>query len=229
MPESKMFYNYIPLDYFQYNRPEYFGFVIIIIIFILFTIVLYLIFKYEYYTRLDICDPMFYYGKPCVNQNSNLILKDPKFIALKKIYYDTVSKYNDKTYKYEGVRQTTQEGKAKIENADKYIEDNLKQNEDFIKNSVSEIDKLTTICNLITSKYLGNIGSILNNIHSAPDYVLDSIRGLPEHLAQLRLQIEESLDNPYFKQYSSPLQKLYRSLTEIDKKTLPYIDKKVDT
>ena len=94
---------------------------------------------------------------------------------------------------------------------------------------MSEIDKITSITNLIASKYLGNLESILHNIHSAPDYVLDSIRGLPEHLAQLRLQIEESLDNPYFKQYSSPLQKLYRSLTEIDKKTLPYIDKKVDT
>ena len=220
------FYNYIPLDYFHYNRPYYFGSVIIIIMFILFTIILFLVFKYEYYTRIDKCDPMFYYGKPCVNKNSNLILKDPKFIELKKIYYDTVSKYNNKTNKYEGVRQTTQEGKDKLENADKYIDDNLKNNDEFIKNSVSEIDKITSITNLIASKYLGNLESILHNIHSAPYYVLDSIRELPQHLAQLRFQIEDTLKNPYFKQYTSPLQKLYRSLTELDKKTLPYIDKK---
>ncbi len=219
-------YNYIPLDYFNYNRPQYFGTIIIFIMFILFTVILLLVFKYEYYMRIDKCAPMFYYGKPCVNQNSNLILKDPEFLALKRMYYDVVSHYNNKTKEYEGVRKSTQDNKDKIENADSYIDDNLKQNEDFIKNSVSEIDKITSISNLITSKYLGNLESIVHNIHSAPDHVLDSIRELPEHLAQLRLRIQDTLNNPYFKQYSSPLQKLYRSLTEIDKKTIPYIDKK---
>ena len=199
---------------------------IIITMFILFTIILFLVFKYEYFTRIDKCDPMFYYGKPCVNQNSNLILKDPKFIELKKMYYDAVSYYNHKTNEYEGVRRSTQEGKDKLEKAESSIDDNLKNNDEFIKNSVSEIDKITSITNLIASKYLGNLEDILRNINNAPDYVVESIKGLPEHLAQLRIQIQDTIVNPLLKPYTAPLQKLYKSLTELDKKTVPYTEKK---
>jgi len=145
---------------------------------------------------------------------------------MKKMYYDVVSKYNDTSGKYEGVRESLQKNKDKISNADKNIDDNLKRNKEFNKTSIEEIEKITTISNLITSKYLGNLEDILRNIHSAPDYVLESIKGMPEHLAQLRIQIKDSIVNPLFKQYTSPLQKLYRSLTELDKKTIPYIEKK---
>ena len=150
---------------------------------------------------------------------------DPKFIEMKKKYYDVVSKYNDKTGKYEGVRQSTGKNKKKITKADESIEDNLKRNEEFNKNSIEEIQKISTVSKLIASKYLGNMEDILRNINGAPKYVLESIKGLPEQLAQLRIQIQDTLVNPAFKQYTSPLQKLYRSLTELDKKTVPYIKK----
>ena len=220
-----MKYEYIPIDYFSFNRPEYFAAIIVIIMFIIFTIILYWVFKYEYFKRIEYCDPMYYYGQPCRNENSNLILMDPKFIEMKKVYYDAVAKFNDETGKYEGVRKSTQKNKGKVEKAEENIEDNLNRNDEFIKTSVEEIEKITTISNLIASKYLGNMEDILRNIHSAPDYVLESIKGLPEHLAQLRIQIQDTLVNPLFKQYTAPLQKLYRSLTELDKKSVPYIEK----
>lgn len=221
-----MKFEYIPIDYFSFNRPEYFAAIIVLSMFFIFAVILFWVFKYEYYKRIEFCDPMYYYGQPCVNDNANIILKDPKFIEMKKIYYDTVAKFNDKTGKYEGVRESTQKNKDKVSKADKNVEDNLRKNKEFNENSIKEIEKITTISNLIASKYLGNLEDILRNIHNAPDYVLESIKGLPEHLAQLRIQIKDTLVNPLFKQYTSPLQKLYRSLTEIDKKTVPYIEKK---
>tara|TARA_B100001175_G_C19467724_1_gene620050 strand:- start:364 stop:1035 length:672 start_codon:yes stop_codon:yes gene_type:complete len=221
-----MKYEYIPIDYFSFNRPEYFAAIIVIIMFAIFTIILFWVFKYEYFKRIEYCDPMYYYGQPCRNDNSNLVLLDPKFIEMKKIYYDAVAKFNDETGEYEGVRTSTAKNSKKVEKAEKNINDNIKRNEEFTKTSIEEIEKITTVTNLIASKYLGNIEDILRNIHNAPDYVLESIKGLPEHLAQLRIQIQDSIVNPLFKQYTAPLQKLYRSLTDLDKKTLPYIEKK---
>ena len=221
-----MKYEYIAIDYFSFNRPEYFAALIVITMFIVFTIILFWVFKYEYYKRIEYCDPMYYYGEPCRNNNSDLILLDPKFIQMKKMYYDAVSKFNEEKTKYEGVRESTQENKDKLEKADEHIDDNITKNKDFIKKSVEEIEKITTVTNLIASKYLGNMEDIIRNIHNVPDYVLDSIRGIPEHLAQLRIQIKDTIVNPLFKQYTSPLEKLYRSLTELDKKTQPYIEKK---
>lgn len=220
-----MKYEYIPIDYFSYNRPEYFAAIIVMLMFAFFTGILLLVFKYEYYKRVDYCDSMFYYGKPCINQNSKMIIMDPKFIEMKKMYYDVVSQYNDKTGKYEGARESTGKNKNKIAKADESIEDNLKRNEEFNKNSIEEIKKISTVSKLIASKYLGNMEDILRNMNRAPDYVIESIKGLPEQLAQLRIQIQDTLVNPVFKQYTSPLQKLYRSLTELDKKTVPYIKK----
>lgn len=221
-----MKFEYIPIDYFSFNRPEYFASVLVLLMFIIFTIILFWVFKYEYYKRIEYCDPMYYYGEPCRNDNSNLIIMDPKFIEMKKTYYDIVSKFNDKIKEREGVRESTQKNKMKVAEADKNIEENLARNKNFTENSIKEIEKITTISNLIASKYLGNLEDILRNIHNAPDYVLESIKGLPEHLAQLRIQIQDSIVNPVFKPYTAPLQKLYRSLTELDKKTVPYVEKK---
>ena len=64
----------------------------------------------------------------------------------------------------------------KVAEADKNIEENLARNKKFTENSIKEIEKITTISNLIASKYLGNLEDILRNIHNAPDYVLESIK-----------------------------------------------------
>ena len=58
---------YIPIDYFTYNRPYYVATVLIVTMFSIIYIMLYLIFKYEYLNRLEICDPM------CVYWSGNII------------------------------------------------------------------------------------------------------------------------------------------------------------
>ena len=69
---------------------------------------------------------------------------------------------------------------------------------------------------MIASKYLGNLKSLLEN---APSEIADGLRELPQQLGELKQQIQESIVTPAFASYTAPLQKLYKSLTEIDKTT----------
>jgi len=210
---------YIPIDTFTYNRPDHFAATLLLTLFGIFITMLCLVFKYESYNHLEICDPMFYYGKPCRNVASNKILKNPKFLTVKKQYYDLVSKYNATTGEYEGVRERTVKDKQQLDDAEHNIQDNLDNNAQFGEDSINEIKKITTLSNLITSKYLGNLKELMVNIHKAPQSVIMSLRGLPEHLDQLKTQIQDSISDPLLSQYTSPLQKLYRSLTDIDEQT----------
>jgi hypothetical protein len=209
-------YKYIPIDYFTYNRPDYYAALITLVMFGVFYVIMYLVFKYESYNQQGICDPMFYYGEACRNKQSRQMLFNPKFLTMKQAYYNRVSEYNTKTGKNEGVRERTAEGKEKVNEADNNIQDNLDSNTQFGKENVDELTKLSSITQLIASKYLGNIGSLLKD---APQEVLDTIQGLPEQIGELKNQIQGSIINPAFTSYTAPLQKLYRSLTDIDKKT----------
>ena len=133
--------------------------------------------------------------------------------------YDLVSKYNATTGEYEGVRERTTKDKHQLDDAEHNIQDNLDNNAKFGEDSINEIKQITTLSNLITSKYLGNLKELMVNIHKAPQGVIMSLRGLPEHLDQLKMQIKNSISDPLLSQYTSPLQKLYRSLTDIDEQT----------
>ena len=210
-------YKYIPIDYFTYNRPDYYAAVITLLMFSIFYIIMCLVFKYESYNRQGICDPMFYYGEACRNNQSRQMLFDAKFLNMKQAYYNRVAEYNAKTKKYEGVRERTMKGKEEIKEADDNITDNLASNANFGKENIDELTKLSSISQLIASKYLGNIGSLLNN---APKEIRDTIQDLPDQIGELKNQIQGSILNPAFASYTAPLQKLYRALTEIDKKTL---------
>lgn len=207
-------YKYIPIDYFSYNTPDYYAAIFTLILFGIFFSILYTILKYEKYNRQDICDPMFYYGKPCLNERTKQILFNPKFLERKKEYYDSVAKYNKLTRKYDGVRPRTAADKELIDNAEDEIDNNLKSNQDFGELNVDEIQKLTTITQLIASKYLGNMKTFFEN---APSELIDGVRDLPQQLGELKEQIQSSIVNPVFSSYTAPLQKLYKSLMEIDK------------
>lgn len=210
-------YKYIPIDYFTYNRPDYCAAVITLILFGIFYVILYWIFKYESNNRKGICDPRFYYGDACRNLQSNKMLLHPEFLTMKKSYYDRVAKFNEKTKEYEGVRERTQEGKDDLEQASDNIQSNLDSNTAFGKDSVDELKKISTISQLIASKYLGNMKSLLEN---APKELLDNLRELPIQIGELKNQIQATIINPTFASYTAPMQKLYKSLTEIDEKTL---------
>jgi|MDTB01.3.fsa_nt_gb hypothetical protein len=216
---------YIPIDYFTYNRPYYVATVLIVTMFSIIYIMLYLIFKYEYLNRLEICDPMFYYSRPCNNEYSKLLLFNDQFLTFKKNFYDIISKFNPKTKETEGVRANTAKNKEIIENADEKISDNIQSNEDFSKSTIEEINNMTTVAKLITSKYLGNLQELFGNVQNAPQYLLNNLQQLSIDLGQLKSHVQETIVDPVFAKYTAPLQKLYKYLTQIDQTTLPYVEK----
>lgn len=216
-------YKYIPIDYFTYNRPDYFGAMLLAFLFWIMMVTLITIYLYEYFNANDICHPMFYYGKGCQNQYSRQLLFNPNFVNFKKVYYDIIGEYDPKSQKYEGVRRNTYEGKKIVEESEKRIDENIKSNEEFMKESIEEIKNLTEVANKITTQYLANIQSVIDNIRNAPQEVIDSLVELPKHLEELKIQIQSTMSNPTLSHYTRPLQLLYRSLTDINKKTNSHI------
>jgi hypothetical protein len=215
-------HSYIPINYFTYNRPDYLGAVLICILFTIFYIMLFLALKFEHYNRLDYCDPMFYYGRPCNNEYSKILLFNDKFLEFKKKYYDLVAKYDKKEREVKGVRENTEENKKSIETDDEVIKQNIDDNQQFTSSTLDEIQKIIKVSNLITTKYLGNIQSLLSNIQNVPSYILENLQSLSLELGNLKNAIQQTMVTPAFKKYTAPLEKLYRSLTILDETTLPY-------
>ena len=139
------------------------------------------------------------------------------------MYYDIIGKYNPAIREYEGVKKSTYENQNRIEESEKMINDNIKSNEKFMEKSMDEINNLTEIANTITSKYLANIENFIENIRNAPKDVIDSLSDLPNHLEELKGQINNTISNPILSHYTTPLKKLYRSLTEVNNKTQTYV------
>ena len=216
---------YIPIDYFTYNRPYYFATTIIIIMFSIIYIMLYLVFKYEYLNRVEVCDPMFYYGRACRNEYSNILLFNDKFLTFKKNFYDIVSKFDPKTKETKGARENMKKNKKIVEESEETINNNLESNEEFNKSTIEEIDNMTTVVKLITSKYLGNLQELFGNVQEAPQYLLNNLQQLSIDLGQLKIHVQESIVDPAFAKYTAPLQKLYKYLTHINETTLPYVEK----
>lgn len=216
---------YIPIDYFTYNRPYYFAATIIIIMFSIIYIMLYLVFKYEYLNRVEVCDPMFYYGRACRNEYSNILLFNDKFLTFKKNFYEIVSKFDTKTKETTGARVNTMKNKQIVKESEDSIDDNLESNKDFNESSIDEINNMTTVAKLITSKYLGNLQEIFGNVQEAPKYLIQNLQQLSIDLGQLKNYVQQTIVDPQFAKHSAPLQKLYKYLTHIDETTLPYVEK----
>lgn len=216
---------YIPIDYFTYNRPYYFATTIIIIMFSIIYIMLYLVFKYEYLNRVEVCDPMFYYGRACRNEYSNILLFNDKFLTFKKNFYDIVSNFDPKTKETKGARENMRKNKKIVEESEETINNNLESNEEFNKSTIEEIDNMTTVVKLITSKYLGNLQELFGNVQDAPQYLLNNLQQLSIDLGQLKIHVQESIVDTAFAKYTAPLQKLYKYLTHINETTLPYVEK----
>jgi len=190
---------------------------------------LYLVFKYEYLNRAEVCDPMFYYGRACRNEYSNILLFNEKFLTFKKNFYEIVSKFDPKTKETKGVRENTVKNKQSIEDSEEKIDDNMQSNEEFSKSTIDEINNMSTVAKLISSKYLGNLQEIFGNVQEAPKYLLNNLQQLSIDLGQLKNHVRNSIVDPAFAKYTAPLNKLYKYLTHIDQTTLPYVEKYNDS
>ena len=73
-----------------------------------------------------------------------------------------------------------------VKESEDSIDDNLESNKDFNESSIDEINNMTTVAKLITSKYLGNLQEIFGNVQEAPKYLIQNLQQLSIDLGQLK-------------------------------------------
>lgn len=196
---------YLPLTYYTYNIQNYYASIVASILFFIFYSILFVALKYEVYNKQDYCDPMFYYGKACRNDIANKIQQNEDLLKVKKKFYSNVKTLTDAS------GATTQD-KANIELAGQTVNANLSENKEFTKNTIEQIQEITNVLNMASSKYLGNLQSLLSSTQNQSNSALQQIQGL---LNNVQDQIKQTVIDPALARYTDPLQKLYKSLSDI--------------
>lgn len=196
---------YLPLTYYTYNIQNYYASIAASILFFIFYSILFVALKYEVYNKQDYCDPMFYYGKACRNDIANKIQQNEDLLKVKKKFYSNVKTLTDAS------GATTQD-KANIELAGQTVNANLSENKEFTKNTIEQIQEITNVLNMASSKYLGNLQSLLSSTQNQSNSALQQIQGL---LNNVQDQIKQTVIDPALARYTDPLQKLYKSLSDI--------------
>ena len=105
---------YVPITYYSFHLPFFVASWLIIALFATFIAMMYLAFKYEVYNKQNICDPMFYYGKPCNNMMANMMLNNSDFAYSKQNFYQSLDKYDPQTGQFTGAKKTIQDAEQTI-------------------------------------------------------------------------------------------------------------------
>lgn len=207
---------YLPLSYFSYHLPYYVASWLVVILFATFISMMYLAMKYEVYNKQHVCDPMYYYGKPCYNYISERLLTNSEFSNARNTFYNNLDTYEPETASFKGAKQTVIDAERIIEKSSKpAIERAMEQDNEFIEENTSQINNMTSILQLLSLKYLGNLQDTIEETKDLPPGVQDQLSNIPNELENLRILVKESLVDPVYTRYSAPLNKLYRSLSEI--------------
>jgi len=173
---------------------------------------MYLALSYETYNRQNKCDPQFYYGQACRNMMSDKLLLNPKFVDAKTKFYKDLNDYDVVTQKNKGAT----ESKELIHDlSGPAIEKAMDENKDFIRKNEEEINGMSSILQLISLKYLGNVKNIITHASDIPQTVQSQLETIPQELDNLKILVKATLVDPMYAKYSAPLQKLYQSLREI--------------
>ena len=181
---------------------------------------MYLALSYETYNRQNKCEPQFYYGQACRNMMSDKLLLNPKFVDAKTKFYKDMDTYDPVTQKNKGAIETIKESKELIHDlSGPAIEKVMEENKDFIRQNEEDINGMTSILQLISLKYLGNVKNVITNATDLPKTVLSQLETIPQELDNLKILVKATLIDPTYAKYSAPLQKLYQSLREIPDKT----------
>lgn len=207
---------YIPIDYLTYHKPIYIASIICILMFVTIITMMYLALSYETLNRQNTCDPMFYYGQACRNMISDKLLLNPTFVAAKSQFYDALNTYDPATQLNTGSRATIKQSSQLIQDlSGPAIEMAMQENQDFVKKNVEEINGMTSILQLISLKYLGNLKQIITHASNLPQAVQSQLEYIPQQVDNLKILVKASLIDPMYAKYSAPLQKLYQSLSQI--------------
>lgn len=207
---------YVPITYYSFHLPFFVASWLIIALFATFIAMMYLAFKYEVYNKQNICDPMFYYGKPCNNMMANMMLNNSDFVYSKQNFYQSLDKYDPQTGQFTGAKKTIQDAEQTInDSSEPAIQKIMQKNEDFIKNNNAEISNMTSLLQLLSLKYLGNVEENIEHAKDLPPSVQSQLKDIPNELQNLRDLVKESLVDPLYTRYSAPLKKLYNYLTDV--------------
>jgi hypothetical protein len=185
----------------------------ITVLYIIFFRTLYLAFSYETSNKADICIPAFYYGESCKRQIARSVLTDEYtqnnyLLPWKRRYYNNVeTSINPRL-------QTDLSNNIAAENKTNTY---LKENEEFNETVIQEIEDITDVLNLISTKYLGSIQKFMASSSeklSAP--VKQALNDIPGMIISIQDKLNKSLIEPAASPLVSPLQKLYKALTNIN-------------
>ena len=201
--------HYSPLTYYTYNSETYYASIGASILYFVFYIILFLVFKYELYNKRGFCTPMFYYGQACRNEIANTILSDPGFVQAKQTYYTTVKNTTD------AINGTMVNDQYEINNADALVNDNLNDNANFTNATIGQIQEATNVLKMIASKYLGNMQTFVASTKNQSTEMWQQLQSIPPLLGQIQNQINTSIVVPALMPYTDPLRKLYNSLSEV--------------
>ena len=203
MPMPSIYY---PIHYLSYNKQSYYACIGSSILFVIFYFMLVNVLRYELNNKKNICEPNFYYSSACSNQIANTILLDTALNPSQNAFYNAVQNKYD-------VSQTTQENE--IDGAGKTVQGTLDANTNFTQNTIEQIQEITDIIQLITTKYLGNFQQFLQDTKSTSSTTWNQIQEIPGLLQNLQNQINQAIVTPALARYVDPLQKLYKSLTNL--------------
>lgn len=193
---------YRPIGYFTYNSPSYYACIISLILFFAFFVILFQVFNYELLNARNICYPTYYYGRACANKISDTLQTDENFLKAKHEYYKKAKLYN----------KSLSKDAEDISVANDEIATNMTSNTNFTETSIQQIQDVTLLIKELTSKYLGNVRQFLQTASNETD---TNIQDLSIYLEKLQSQINQTILQPAFAKYTDPLQKLYKSLSNI--------------
>jgi len=197
---------YYPIDYFTYNRQKYYQCIGLSILFFAFFIIVINVFQYELFNQKNVCDPKYYYGTACRNEIANTIYAKSGFMPINNQFYAAVETQFDPSLNAQ---------KSKIDGAGEVVDDTLNGNIQFAENTVNEVEEAADVLQLMTTKYLGNLQQFMKTAKSTSSSTWDQIQQIPGLLNQLQGQINQAVVTPALARYVSPLQKLYKSLADV--------------
>ena len=147
---------------------------------------------------------------------ANMMLNNSDFTYSKQNFYQSLDKYDPQTGQFTGAKKTIQDAEQTInDSSEPAIQKIMQKNEDFIKNNNAEISNMTSLLQLLSLKYLGNVEENIEHTKGLAPSVQAQLKDIPNELQNLRDLVKESLVDPLYTRYSAPLKKLYNYLTDV--------------
>jgi hypothetical protein len=151
---------------------------------------------------------MFYYGGACKRQIARTALLNPEFSKIKNDYYANINTRIQPKIEHA-------DSSNNIVNED--VNDYLSKNKEFNEETVQEIQDMTNILNLITTKYLGNIQQFLaTSSQETSTSVALALQDIPYMIQTVKDKLNQAIVEPTSAIFIAPLQKLYKALSNVE-------------